>query len=1097
MKPKNFYLPRTNKDRLLEELEYETKNLSILKKMKITPIIDSEIKQTEYTLKRINDRLNPSAESGVLARKSEKKNRLLGVNRDVSNVIIREYIKPDETRYFTATILKWKNFKFYPSSKIKSTQLLVEFVIPKVREIRDELKGKTLDEQMKIVDELPTEFTYSPSAESGILIGKTDINGREGIPALMPDGKILKVGGGEIIMNEKASTDNCKELSRMNVKAGGVAFDCDLQKVANTDRASGKMPKDEWHKEKIIDRTPSLLRGGLIGKNKFYEIDDSVYVWKYTNMAQIYPFRNEEKQVCELYYLIDHPILFDKHPEIKNIKVYFKDMRGESQHAETELPLNFRNNLTKCKITLYLNFKYYKQYGKEFSTLESKTPEDSRQAILLHELQHILQASYNRPCGISRKEANRKADARMDALRNRKKIKILTEKEEQEFSILNTLTKDQLYDLFYYNDDGEIEARLIVRKWLLNKGINYIDPLEEFGFKAPSASSGTRTIDRNGLIYSDMTPEVAWTKWDKPQKYAFFVDAGFHSADFNDWASRNWEKVPHVLKNEFKYWLKQKQSKHFASGKKTIIISSETGDKINNMKNIFTTKEIAFPKGNKEWTIYKDGKQFEALLYYDKKEDAEATADILNRSVSQEDSASSGTNADGGIKTQTPINYYYLKIGNKINEWHDGKLSYKYEIVRFKKDGHGRVVAMFKEYSLTPGRPNVEFETALDAIQDFMDLKHYTIDGTIYETDRDKILLQNEIAGIIQAEEAKELVATAELAQEKAAKVQEETDHVRQSSADTIAGMEAMASGTRNGSASSGKSIPNNYEGKLAGDVWDAWNFNQRMHFFDDHLSELPPSVTREEFRKYANQKYIDLKLFLQKSILSHIERGQYSGGGQGKGMRFQKESSTIADDILENLKEYKHIPNATIIRVAKTHKIKPTPEIIEEVKEILEISGKSVSSAAKGAKVGGGENNKQYWDRQVGDIKEELDTHIKDYGKGAETVKTLKADLAHAKRMAKAKWRDSASSGTQIKKVTKKKNFYHVRLRVPRGVETCRVPDWGKTVADSVHDGAKITMCKFNGDFKLQKVMVPAKGVSKSEAEAIAKKIIDKIEKK
>src|SRR3990167_8111987 len=86
--------------------------------------------------------------------------RLLGVNKDVLNVVIREYIKPDETRYFTATILKWKNFKFYPSGGIKSTQLLTNFVIPKVREIRDKLKDKTLDEQMKIVDEIPTEFTY-------------------------------------------------------------------------------------------------------------------------------------------------------------------------------------------------------------------------------------------------------------------------------------------------------------------------------------------------------------------------------------------------------------------------------------------------------------------------------------------------------------------------------------------------------------------------------------------------------------------------------------------------------------------------------------------------------------------------------------------------------------------------------------------------------------------------------------------------------------------------------------------------------------------------------------------------------------------------
>ncbi|MEK7112674.1 MAG: hypothetical protein AAB875_05090, partial [Patescibacteria group bacterium] len=96
---------------------------------------------------------------------------------------------------------------------------------------------------------------FPGSAESGILVGKSDIAGREGMPALLPDGRILKVGGGEIIMSERASHDNCKKLSDMNVKAGGVSFDCDVQASANTDRASGKMPKDEWHQENAAGGT--------------------------------------------------------------------------------------------------------------------------------------------------------------------------------------------------------------------------------------------------------------------------------------------------------------------------------------------------------------------------------------------------------------------------------------------------------------------------------------------------------------------------------------------------------------------------------------------------------------------------------------------------------------------------------------------------------------------------------------------------------------------------------------------------------------------------------------------------------------------------
>ena len=87
------------------------------------------------------------------------------------------------------------------------------------------------------------------SAESGVLVGKSDINGRVGIDAIQPDGSPIRLGGGEIIMSEKASHDNCKKLSDMNVKAGGVAFNCEVQAKGNTDRASGKMPKDEYHQE--------------------------------------------------------------------------------------------------------------------------------------------------------------------------------------------------------------------------------------------------------------------------------------------------------------------------------------------------------------------------------------------------------------------------------------------------------------------------------------------------------------------------------------------------------------------------------------------------------------------------------------------------------------------------------------------------------------------------------------------------------------------------------------------------------------------------------------------------------------------------------
>lgn len=96
---------------------------------------------------------------------------------------------------------------------------------------------------------IPKNYSGGRSAAQGVLVGHSDINGRAGIQAQQPDGSPIRLGGGEIIMNEKASTEHCEELSKWNQETGGIAFDCGLQKVANIDRATGKMPKDEWHQE--------------------------------------------------------------------------------------------------------------------------------------------------------------------------------------------------------------------------------------------------------------------------------------------------------------------------------------------------------------------------------------------------------------------------------------------------------------------------------------------------------------------------------------------------------------------------------------------------------------------------------------------------------------------------------------------------------------------------------------------------------------------------------------------------------------------------------------------------------------------------------
>ena len=196
-------------------------------------------------------------------------------------------------------------------------------------------------------------------------------------------------------------------------------------------------------------------------------------------MVQLYALYKSEEW-CELFYLIEHPELFKNYESIKKLKVKFID--GKEHSAKTEFPKrsDLKNYLNEVKITITLNLSYYHENKKEFNPLGEKNPEDSREAILLHELQHVLSSAHNRSGGITKFEASSKADARLDALRSRKKIKGLNEKESNELQFYASLKKKLLHDYFYYSNLGEIEARNTVREWLEEKGYSYLDPLTEF-----------------------------------------------------------------------------------------------------------------------------------------------------------------------------------------------------------------------------------------------------------------------------------------------------------------------------------------------------------------------------------------------------------------------------------------------------------------------------------------------------------------------------------------------------------------------------------------------------------------------------------------
>jgi DNA-binding phage protein len=92
-----------------------------------------------------------------------------------------------------------------------------------------------------------------------------------------------------------------------------------------------------------------------------------------------------------------------------------------------------------------------------------------------------------------------------------------------------------------------------------------------------------------------------------------------------------------------------------------------------------------------------------------------------------------------------------------------------------------------------------------------------------------------------------------------------------------------LGEGTAQGIYKDGGSIPNNYEGRTAKDVWNNLSTSQRHHFLHDHnkseIQSTPMSI--EDFTK---KSYNFLPTKVKKSFENHVITGQYAkGGGLGK----------------------------------------------------------------------------------------------------------------------------------------------------------------------------------------------------------------------
>lgn len=283
-----------------------------------------------------------------------------------------------------------------------------------------------------------------------------------------------------------------------------------------------------------------------------------------------------------------------------------------------------------------------------------------------------------------------------------------------------------------------------------------------------------------------------------------------------------------------------------------------------------------------------------------------------------------------------------------------------------------------------------------------------------------------------------------------------------------------------------GGRIKNQYSERTDADIWNSWRKSQRFHFLKDHnISALVFGQTatiennKSALKKLLVSSYTDLPNAVKSKLLIHTAEGQYDGGGKTKKGRWvvfyhSKETGGMRE---------RHFTNK-----------------VEAEKFAKGVNSEAISYA------GGGKGERKFSSGdQVRVVKIISSTRPEKLNKAGVVTNAIGRDLYAVK------FSDDTTStfmkseleampmagGGIIKKATKKDKFWHMRVRTPKGVSACATPDWAKTMASTVHPGAKVTMCKYGADWHIQKVMIPVNGVSKSEATNHAEAITNKINKK
>lgn len=207
------------------------------------------------------------------------------------------------------------------------------------------------------------------------------------------------------------------------------------------------------------------------------------------------------------------------------------------------------------------------------------------------------------------------------------------------------------------------------------------------------------------------------------------------------------------------------------------------------------TYTVRFSPENKTWQVWRNNNHL--VTDFSEEENANKAKDLLETNEEIRWMDAHQTTAAAGQKTPSPMpEFYYLKPGNIINE---PKYNRSFTLEGFDKDG------VFYRAASEFAKVSPKDHSRFSAFALMMDEKKLVVVDHPYETDRDKILLENEIAMIQRMEEIKGLVEgkseaeqTAAAAEEHAAATEAAHEAHKAATEDTIGGMEAMAaSGAR------------------------------------------------------------------------------------------------------------------------------------------------------------------------------------------------------------------------------------------------------------------------------------------------------------